>query len=293
MKKLPLPTCNDESKLKALADNNGLASISPQILHNTNAIKAQYQHYLQVRGNAWNIIPNIITPALEKALLDSYSSRQDDELKFMKNMRDTNDNVCPMCGSKFPWSLDHVLPKAEYPEWAIFSKNLVPACTCNIKRGVALKGNSATKARVLHPYFDDTFETRQLSCLITTTNNFRYIKAEITYLQPNHPELESIKYHVNKIVKASGIDKYLTRTLWGKMITQPSLAVSRLYGEGTLNQDEVRALINKDLGWYDATTGTPNNWDSIFLHGILNSPNVLSFITRHHNQFVRNGGLVI
>ncbi|MBH9742077.1 hypothetical protein CJ419_20630 [Vibrio navarrensis] len=30
--------------------------------------------------------------------------------------------------------MDHFLPQADYPEWIIYSRNLVPACDCNSKR---------------------------------------------------------------------------------------------------------------------------------------------------------------
>ncbi|MEP7706532.1 hypothetical protein [Paraglaciecola sp. 25GB23A] len=291
MKKLPLPVQNDERYLTSLASNHKLTSINPHLRVNADSIKAQYAHYMQQLGNAWNIIPNVITDELKSALIKSYETRQDDELKFIKNMRDTIDETCSMCGGKFPWSIDHVLPKSDYPEWAIFSKNLVPACRCNIRRGTLLKGSPATNARVLHPYFDDEFETRQLSCLITTTNHFRWIKVEIVYIQPNHPAINSIKYHVENIVKRSGLEKYLSRTLWSKLMNQPGLAIRGLYERETLTVANVIHLIEQDLRWFDDRTGTPNNWDSIFLHGLLNSPRVVDFVTQHHNQFVLNGGL--
>ena len=46
-----------------------------------------------------------------------------------------------------------------------------------------------------------------------------------------------------------------------------------------------------DLRWFDERTGTKNNWDSIFLHGLLNSPDALRFVTDKHNDYVRNPNL--
>jgi len=60
---------------------------------------------------------------------------------------------CPMCGYAQAASLDHYLPKSLYPEYSIFSVNLVPACpTCNL-----IKGNLCSQhpdERFLHPYYD-------------------------------------------------------------------------------------------------------------------------------------------
>lgn len=281
---------NDERHLSRLTSNDNLTAINPCLRMSADSIKIQYRSYIREQGNAWNIIPENISDELKDALIYSYDNRQDNELKFIKNMRNTLDDTCSMCGGRFPWSLDHILPKSTHPEWAIFSKNLVPACRCNIRRGTALTGSRITNARVLHPYFDDAFETRQLSCRITSTNNFRWIKVEIVYLQPDHIDINSIKYHVENIVKRSGLEKYLSRTLWCKLMTQPGVAIRGLFEKETLTELEVEEFIKQDLRWYDIRSGTLNNWDSIFLYGLLNSPGVLSFITRHHNQSFENGG---
>ena len=208
-------------------------------------------------------------------------------------MRDTHDEICAMCGSKFPWSIEHVLPKSDYPEWAFFSKNLVPACKCNIRRGQELKGNPQSQARVIHPYYDDTFLERQVSCLITSGNDYRWVNVQIVFLNNNHPDIESIKFHVEKIVKRSGLEKFITRTMWSKIVNKPSLAIHSLHEKGVLTEQEVNALIEKDLRWFDETTGTKNNWDSIFLHGLLNSPGALRFIREKHNSYVLNPDLEI
>ena len=73
-------------------------------------------------------------------------------------------------------------------------------------------------------------------------------------------------------------------------MTQPGVAIRGLFEKETLTELEVEEFIKQDLRWYDIRSGTLNNWDSIFLYGLLNSPGVLSFITRHHNQSFENGG---
>ena len=59
---------------------------------------------------------------------------------------------CPICGASFGYSqvsLDHVLPKSEYPSLAILPLNLVPICLyCNMRK------NSKIGERIFHPYFE-------------------------------------------------------------------------------------------------------------------------------------------
>ncbi|WP_300537008.1 HNH endonuclease [Sphingosinicella sp.] len=61
---------------------------------------------------------------------------------------------CPFCGLTGASSLDHYLPKDAYPEYSIFSKNLVPACPdCNNLKRDIVRNDKGARA-FLHPYFD-------------------------------------------------------------------------------------------------------------------------------------------
>ncbi len=63
-------------------------------------------------------------------------------------------DICPLCGQRVVKTLDHYLPKASYPTYALTPLNLVPACSdCNkskLDRRPADAGD-----QTLHPYFDD------------------------------------------------------------------------------------------------------------------------------------------
>jgi hypothetical protein len=64
------------------------------------------------------------------------------------------DDRCPFCDQRNVSTLDHVLPKALYPQLAVAPLNLVGACMeCNkIKLDLAPQSPEEV---VLHPYFDD------------------------------------------------------------------------------------------------------------------------------------------
>lgn len=64
---------------------------------------------------------------------------------------------CPFCGGiGRPKTLDHFLPKANYPQFSVFPLNLVPACRdCNTGKSNALASNA--NQQVLHPYLDDEY----------------------------------------------------------------------------------------------------------------------------------------
>src|SRR5690606_34072146 len=61
---------------------------------------------------------------------------------------------CPLCGHRQVATLDHYLPKSEFPAFAVLPLNLIPACRdCNSAKlaRVVLSANEQT----LHPYYDD------------------------------------------------------------------------------------------------------------------------------------------
>lgn len=61
---------------------------------------------------------------------------------------------CPYCAQRDVDTLDHYLPKAKYPTYAITPYNLVPSCcSCN---KVKLGGNFCSREEeTIHPYYDD------------------------------------------------------------------------------------------------------------------------------------------
>lgn len=62
--------------------------------------------------------------------------------------------VCPYCAQRDVDTLDHYLPKAKFPTYAITPYNLVPSCmTCN-----RIKIDDVSQRReeeVIHPYYDN------------------------------------------------------------------------------------------------------------------------------------------
>lgn len=81
----------------------------------------------------------------EQRLVDSVPGRM-----FYELLRDGNrDGRCALCNAAPAWTLDHHLPKADHPIFAVTPDNLLPACRdCNSKK---LKNPTS----ILNTYFDD------------------------------------------------------------------------------------------------------------------------------------------
>lgn len=88
-------------------------------------------------------------------MLADFSCQQFQADQLMARMRKQRGlTSCPICGSSETGSLDHYLPRTDYPEFSVMRANLVPACGhCNS----GVKGdtvNGEYPCRFIHPYFD-------------------------------------------------------------------------------------------------------------------------------------------
>ena len=68
-------------------------------------------------------------------------------------MASAPNDTCPYCTIKEVKTIDHFLPKSEYPSYAITPSNLVPSCTdCNLDKKISYP--TGADDQTFHPYFD-------------------------------------------------------------------------------------------------------------------------------------------
>lgn len=90
---------------------------------------------------------------------------------FVKSVRTRNlydsikklpeNDVCPLCGQRTVFTLDHYLPQTFHPALVVTPANLLPSCSeCN-KLKLAFQAQEAG-AQTLHPYFDYIDDERWL-----------------------------------------------------------------------------------------------------------------------------------
>jgi hypothetical protein len=62
---------------------------------------------------------------------------------------------CPFCGISESSTLDHYLPKEQYPEFSVFPQNLVPSCAvCNTRKRDRILEEGTNVRMFLHPCYD-------------------------------------------------------------------------------------------------------------------------------------------
>ncbi len=76
---------------------------------------------------------------------------------------------CPYCDQRSVTSLDHILPMAHYPAFAVAPDNLVGACIdCNGAKRTTVP--TAPQNAILHPYFDDVNQDQWLKARVVQQN---------------------------------------------------------------------------------------------------------------------------
>ncbi|MEP5765204.1 MAG: hypothetical protein ABJ308_11440 [Halieaceae bacterium] len=87
-------------------------------------------------------------------LYDYHMVRRQPGRSLYERLSILSQKKCPFCGGiGQTFTLDHYLPKSEYPQFSVFPANLVPCCRdCNSEKGAAVATSAGSQ--VLHPYFD-------------------------------------------------------------------------------------------------------------------------------------------
>ncbi|MBC3217253.1 hypothetical protein [Serratia fonticola] len=275
MNRLPQPIYDDSLALENLANNPRVRSY-PNLQTTVAAIQEGYTQYEAVRGNAFNVTNVPITDA-EGSYLKAHYQDPPSDLEHIKTLRKNSEHhLCPMCGSFHCGTLDHLLPKKGYEAFAVFSLNLVPACKCNSIRKETLKGSQPGE-RILHPYFDDCLTERLLAAQFEDLGPVPRVKLRLC-IDNTHPEHAAIAYHVRSIVERTAITNYL-RDRWIVLCRKPSLVVRSLRHNPPTSA-ALRELLIEELEQLDDLHRGKNNWDSIFIVGLLDQ-DVLEWVFQH------------
>lgn len=269
---LEAPEVDDEAVLEALAANELLGSY-PQLQAHVERILQGYGQYADVRGNCFSVANVLLPPEIENYLRAHFADPPND-LRYVTTLRmDTDFALCPMCGSLHSGSLDHLLPKQQYAAFAMFSKNLVPACKCNSRRGNTYRGAAAGE-RVLHPYFDACLADRLVKARFEDLGPVPKVDVELC-VDVGHPNYPAIAFHFQKIVRGSRINGYLSDR-WMRFCRKPRAIVRNLHPVPA-SVEGLAAILQDDLELTDEARGGKNNWDSIFTTGLL-APPVLAWL---------------
>lgn len=168
---------------------------------------------------------------------------------------------CPLCGRGIATTLDHQLPKSEYPILAITPANLVPACsTCNQKK--SNKDAADESEMLLHPYFDQLGTNQWLEARIHEESPAR---AQF-FVRRSQDWSASFSERVARHFDFFGLSRQYALAAAGK------LATDRLQHAGLLaraGSDELRLHLHEAADGHWSVAG--NTWEGALCTALAKS----------------------
>lgn len=267
MRKIIPPGVDDKSLLERLAVSEGARARS--IVGYMPDIADRYKKYEKSGGDPWSVQSTDHFMDV-KAILHGLYEQPTVSLAFIDRLRSGFSGACPVCGRDALGTLDHYLPKDEYPEFSFFSWNLVPACDrCNNNKGVKFKGVCAGE-RALQPYFDGLASRRIITIKFRPT--WKAPKLEPIAYGVRGAKRAMVQWHIDNIIKPAGISKYVI-DMWGAVVENP-----RTFLGARRDLNDMRAKLIEHEAADVAVSKSMNSWRAAFFHGLRNCSPALNFL---------------
>ena len=225
--------------------------------------------------------PNILTPSPfpveikteQRALYDKRRSRPP-----LSDIRSMAVPSCPMCGSLGTGTLDHYLPRKEFPEFAIMSANLVPACSyCNsFAKRTTYKGSNGE--RFAHPYFDSWLNQPVWQVRVYAIAVGAIYSPEPQSGLPSEQE-RIVRFHLGNVLEDE-FHRFCAREWAG---------IQRYCVAASLTDDnEIESELEVRYRRHEITNGC-NSWYCALLRGILSNPDTRAALREQVGVVSMNG----
>ncbi len=239
--------------------------------------QAAYEMYRLEKGDPWKITPAVF--GTDPAEIDKIAEAQRGFYKSrssggpIQRIRKTPKLLCcPMCGSQYPGTVDHYLPRKSFPEFSILPCNLIPACPyCNsgVKKEM-YKGNTSPE-RFIHPYFDTLAREPIWDVEIRPPFEAARFRPQVagTVSSTDRP---MVQFHLDHIL--GEVFQDFVSTQWSQL---PLLIHSGADSSQPITELSVAKQLAGNLRDAAITDGV-NGWRTAFLRGVAASQDGIRFL---------------
>ena len=223
-----------------------------------------YQMYIEAAPEVGALRHAHLTNGQERALRHAYSVETSPMAALRSSILNRTAVVrCPFCGISESSSLDHYLPKEEYPEFAVFPPNLLPCCVpCNTRKLDRVVQNGTDVRLFIHPHFDDIPRLRFLTARVgltpdALTLSFRVVRP----VGMAHRLFNRIRSHFTKL---NLDDRY--RRMGLEHLAGQYGVLSRAYGPEEA-PERVSTELRQSADDFEESYG-PNYWISVLCRAL-------------------------
>lgn len=162
---------------------------------------------------------------------------------------------CPFCGISESSTLDHYLPKEQYPEFSIFPKNLVPSCAlCNTRKRDRILDAGTNVRMFLHPCYDPIPDAAFLTVRVRMKENGLILAYRLN--RPAGMALQTFQHLTSHFNELDLADRYRKMGLEHLGGLYPALR--RAYGPGE-DANRVAEKLVEGAEDFEEVSG-PNYW---------------------------------
>jgi hypothetical protein len=165
-----------------------------------------------VANNLTTLTISVFTSQEEADLLKMYSFRNP-HIQSLKDLVLTDDegrthNTCLNCYMNEANTIDHFLPKGEYPQFAVHPKNLIPSCSnCNSKKSTNWR--TGETSLFINAYLDNIPDDQFLFCnVIPTKTSFKVNFFIQNVSNINATTFALIESHFSRLKICKRLNKY-------------------------------------------------------------------------------------
>ena len=246
---------------------------------NKHKVDIAYRDYERAmnKQKLGSLSPSKVLSNIKQPLLGMFSSGcklvKDFRTWHFNNNPQTYNNLCPYCTINSANTTEHILPKDDYPEFAVNVFNLIPACSeCNTFKGDDILDNNG-KIFTINFYTD-------------TLPNIRYLFAEITHIEGG----VQFKYYLDNkhgidadffALIERHFDRYrLIDRYFAKAVQELSNVENYFKSEQLTSEADYDNAANKLIRKtdYDAISYGKNHWRIVMNYDAATSPVFKSYI---------------
>ena len=165
---------------------------------------------------------------------------------------------CPYCEKRDISEMDHFLSQSLYPVYVITPINLVPSChECN-------NAKRDDDIEIIHPYFDDTLQTKWMVCELSIMYNVLVANYRISFVGSSLPERTKTK--IVNTVNIMQLHKYYA-TWTASLISNKKKLWYEQWREG--GTDSLIRLISREYSSIDSKLESINSYKKVFYRSFI------------------------
>ncbi|QOF72477.1 hypothetical protein IG197_05210 [Aminobacter sp. SR38] len=225
-----------------------------------------YREYVKHRGNPWLMTGQVPDAAFRNAMAGMFGARLA-ALSYIAKLRNAaRGRCCSMCGSLNSNQVDHFLPQHHYPEFSLFLPNLFPVCSCNQSKGNKTLGPDPGE-RFLHPKFDRKIGERALYVRIRCHDDAPTYTV-VARKPKGVRDAAAFDFHTRTLVSHDALADHV-KDGFERFCRRPGNVVRAFKRTNPGSKAVLTRLLRDELDESCWQHRSKNNWDSVFLHALL------------------------